>query len=268
MNLEDALGRLGIGGKPARFYLAALEHGQRPVHEVAARAGISRTTAYDVLARLSAKGLVSRVEKDGRLYVAAEDPVRLLGLLEDRRRLVDELLPELRALHGRAGVKPRIRFYEGRDGISAVLYDTLACRSKQLYGILSMTDLFQVPGRAEMEQYVTRRIAGGFRLLVVRSREKDIDPDLWPTRPEDFRELRYAPDGIVFPMTAWTYDDKVSIISSRREHFGLIIESPEFSALMRNLFSALWAASTPADGSRPAPAGRVVTPRVRRLSAG
>ncbi len=246
MNVEDALGRLGITGKRARFYLAALELGQTPVHEVAQRAGISRTTAYDVLARLVADGLVSRVEKDGRLHVAAEDPIRLLGVLDDRRRLLDEILPELRARHARAGVRPRIRFYEGSEGITAVLYDTLECRSKQLYGILSMTDLFQVPGRAKMEQYVARRIASGIQLRVVRSREKDIDPDLWPTRREDFRELRYAPDGIVFPMTAWTYDDKVSIISSHSEHFGLIIESREFSALMRNLFLALWAASTPA----------------------
>ena len=43
-------------------------------------------------------------------------------------------------------------------------------------------------------------------------------------------------------------DDKASIISSRREHFGMIIESQEFSDLMKNLFSVLWEARTPSAG--------------------
>jgi sugar-specific transcriptional regulator TrmB len=244
--IEEALARLGISGKRARFYLAALELGEAPVHAVARQAGLSRTTAYDLLTRLAAEGLLTRVTKNGRLHVAAEDPARLLGAVDDRRRTVEELLPELRSLANRAGVRPRVRFYEGREGITLVLHDTLRCRSKALDGILSMTDLFQVPGREAMEEYVARRIRTGIRLRVVRSREKDIGPDVWPTRPEDLRELRYAPEGTVFTMTTWIYDDRVSIISSRREHFGMILESPEFSALMRNLFAALWQASTPA----------------------
>jgi hypothetical protein len=142
-------------------------------------------------------------------------------------------------------VRPRIRFYEGRDGIRAVLHDTLRCQSRRLDGILSMTDLFQVPGRREMEQYVAARIAAGVHLRVVRSREKDIGPDVWPSRPEDLRELRYAPEDAVFTMTTWMYDDKVSIIASRREHFGMIVESAEFAEMQKHLFGALWLVSTP-----------------------
>jgi HTH-type transcriptional regulator, sugar sensing transcriptional regulator len=116
-NVEEALGRIGIGDKRARFYMAALELGEAPVQKVAERAGISRTTAYDVLTRLTRDGLVSRVEKDGRLHIAAEDPGRLLGVLEDRRRTVEEMLPELRSRYSRSAARPRIRYYEGRDGI-------------------------------------------------------------------------------------------------------------------------------------------------------
>lgn len=244
-NLEEALGRIGIAGKRARFYLAALELGEAPVHAIAQKAGITRTTAYDVLSRLLREGLVSRVEKGARTHVAAEDPGRLLGVLDDRRRTVEDMLPELRSLLRRSSSRPRIRMYEGREGITTVLYDTLGCRSKRLDGILSMTDLFQVPGRREMEEYVAGRIAAGVRLRVVRSREKDVGPDVWPTRAVDLRELRYAPDGAVFTMTTWVYDDKVSIIASRRENFGMIVESAEFAEMQKHLFAALWLASTP-----------------------
>jgi hypothetical protein len=97
-----------------------------------------------------------------------------------------------------------------------------------------------------MEQYVARRIAAHVHLQVVRSRQQETHRDRWLTRAEDLRELRWAPDGVVFTMTTWTYDDKVSFISSRRENFGIIIQSQEFSELMNSLFAILWHASTPA----------------------
>ena len=247
MNIEEALGRIGIGDKRARFYLAALELGEAPVQKVADRAGISRTTAYDVLARLTRDGLMSRVEKGGRLHIAAEDPGRLLAVLDDRRRMLEGVLPELRSRFSRSATRPRIRFYEGRDGINTVLSDTLACRSKQLKGILSMTsDVFKVLGQLAMEHYVARRIAAGVHLQVVRSRELEGGRSRWLGRAEELRELRWAPAGAAFTMTIWTYDDKVSLISSRRENFGIIIQSEELSDLMNTLFAVLWHASKPA----------------------
>jgi sugar-specific transcriptional regulator TrmB len=250
MNLEEALGRIGIGDKRARFYLAALELGEAPVQKVAQRAGISRTTAYDVLARLTRDGLVSRVEKAGRLHIAAEDPGRLLAVLEDRRRTIEGVLPELRSRYSGSAARPRIRFYEGRDGITAVLSDTLECRSKRLKGILSMTtDVFKVLGQLAMEQYVARRIAAGIHLQVVRSRQLEAGQNRWLSQPEELRELRWAPADAIFPMSTWTYDDKVAFISSRRENFGVIIQSEEFSDLMSTLFAVLWQASTATAGS-------------------
>lgn len=245
MALDDELAQIGISGKRAKFYLAALELGEAPVQAVARKAGISRTTAYDVLERLARDGLIIRVRKRGRYHIAAEDPARLLRIMEDRQRMLSSLLPELQSMYQGSTVRPRIRFYEGREGIKTVLYDTLWCWSKQLSGILSMADLLDVPGRAEMDAYVARRIVTGVNLRVVRSRVKEIGDDVWPTRGADLRDLRYAPDGLVFTMTTWIYDNKVSIISSRREDFGMVIESEEFSDLMKNLFTVLWQASTP-----------------------
>ncbi len=251
MALEDDLRRLGIEGKQARFYLAALELGQAPVRQIARTAGISRTNAYDVLARLLQRGLVTQVERgrQRKNYVVAEEPARLQRMLDEQRQTLDSMLPELQSLYNRSAVRPRVRFYEGREGIRTVLDGTLGCHSKELLGILSMGDLFNVPGRPEMEDLVRRRIAAGVSLKVLRSREKDVG-DIWPTRAVDLRELRYVPPGTVFTMTLYIYDDKVSIISSRRENFGMTIESQEFAETQRNLFMVLWQASTP----HPAPA--------------
>ena len=52
MGIDQILVQLGLQETEARFYLAALELGPASVRDVAAKAGISRTNAYDVFARL------------------------------------------------------------------------------------------------------------------------------------------------------------------------------------------------------------------------
>ena len=249
MTVEDELNRLGLDSKETRFYLAALELGQAPVRIIADKAGISRTNAYDVLGRLRRKGVVTYLErgtpkKKKRFDVVAEDPVRLLTLVDEQRKAAEAALPDLRSIFNRSTVTPRIRLYEGSEGIKTVLYDTLNCRSKVLCGILSMRDLLEVPGRPETERYIAQRIDAGIFLRVVRSREKET-ANMWQTSASELRDVRYTPPGLVFTMTTWIYDEKVAIVSSRRENFGMTIESEEFARMQQNLFNVLWAACEP-----------------------
>jgi len=60
-----------------------------------------------------------------------------------------------------------------------------------------------------------------------------------------FREGRFAPAGMSFTLTTYVYGNKVIILSSKRETFGLIIESADIANAHRNYFEALWQISTP-----------------------
>ncbi len=250
MSMEDKLAKIGITGKLLKLYLAAVELGEAPVQEVAARAGLARTTAYDVLERLEQEELIRVEERQGRRYVIAEDPVGMLQRLDHRRQVIGDLMPQLRSLYNRAKGKPQIRFYEGEEGVHTVLWDTLTCQSKVLRGILSMGELIETPGLAEMDTYIAERVKRGITLRVVRSRSKDTER-IWPCTPQDLRDLRYAPDTMVLGVTQYVYDDKVAIISSKRENYGLVIESEDFARLQTVLFETLWSMSA----STQAPAG-------------
>ena len=245
MDMEDKLAKIGITGKLFKLYLAAVELGEAPVQEVAARAGLARTTAYDVLERLEREELIRIEERQGRRYVVAEDPVGMLQRLELRRQVIGDLMPQIRSLYNRAKGKPQLRFYEGEEGVRTVLWDTLNCQSGVLRGILSMGELIEAPGLEEMDAYIAERLKRGIHLRVLRSRSKDTER-IWPSTAEDLRELRYAPDDAVLGVTQYVYDDKVAIISSKRENYGLVIESEDFARLQHVLFETLWSVSTPA----------------------
>lgn len=242
MSIDQTLVQIGLQETEVRFYLAALELGQASVRDIASKAGISRTNAYDVFSRLLEQGLVTQVAgaSSKTMLVAAEPPDQLIELLDARRRKLDVLLPELHSLHNRASGKPRVRYYQGLDGIKHVLDDTLTVRDKNLLGILSMRDLFEVPGRAWMDDFVRRRIEAGVFLRVIRSPVKDI-ANVWPRSTDDLRDVRFASPDFVFTMTSYIYDNKVAVISSRRENFAMTIESEEFAMMQRNLFDVLWA---------------------------
>ncbi len=246
--LERALTQLGIEGNRARFYLAALELGEATVADVSHHAGIARTNAYEVMQRLVSDGLISRIQRKSKVFVQAQDPFVILRRIEQQRQIAADLVPQLRMLHHQAGHKPRVRYFEGLEGITEVLYDTLSCRSGELRGILAMAELMETPGIDVMNRYIAARIKAGLRLRVVRSESRETAA-IWPASRIERRALRYAPKGLDLGLTSYIYDDKVAYISSRREHFALCIQSEEFAAFQTAMFEGLWLISSEVDGS-------------------
>jgi sugar-specific transcriptional regulator TrmB len=246
MDVEKVLNELGIDGSRAHFYLAALELGDAPVTVIAAKAGIGRSNAYEVLNRLGAMGLVAQVEQEGKLHVVAEDPSVLLRRLEEQRMMVTAVLPDLNTIYNRSRSKPRIRFFQGEEGIRTVLWDTLTCSPGPLRGILSMQELLETPGRLVMDQFIQARVKIGLHFRVIRSHTRDTEA-IWPTSEKELRRLRYAPADVQLAMTSLIYNDTVAFISSKRELYGILIQSEEFHTLQETLFESLWAISRDAE---------------------
>lgn len=233
------LGELGIGRSKGVVYLATLELGHGSVQEIATKAGLPRTTVHEILQQLLAWGLVSFTTKGRSRVYLAEKPTKLRQRLKEKEARLNSVLPELNLLFNTEGLRPRMRLYEGAQGVKTVLEDTLAAPDKLLYGILSMEDLYEIPGRKYMDEYVARRVAAEVRLKVIRSPEKDV-ADIWKTSKDELRELRYAPSYLVFPVTIYLYDSKVSVISTKRENFGMIIESVDLFQTIKSLFDVVW----------------------------
>lgn len=240
--MERGLARIGLTGKPARFYIAALELGEASVQEVARKCGVTRTTAYALLEKLVQEGVVTQIQKQGRTHVVAENPDILLRNLDDRREALEDLLPELKSLHAASATHPRFRLYEGVEGIRTVLNTVLLAETDVLRGMLSMKELFEFPGEKELNRFIEKRVETGKALRVIRAQSEEVD-SVWGTSDAELREVRYAPTPAPLQMTTFIYDNQVAIISSKRENFGLIIESEGYANVQNTLFETLWLAS-------------------------
>lgn len=244
LDIEGKLARIGITGSLYKLYLTAVGLGGASVTAVAAKAGLPRTTAHDALAKLEAEGLVRFVDHGKRRFVVAQEPGILLERLEARRQMLEDVMPVLRSMYHHESGQPNVRFHPGPEGIRTTLWDTLSGGDKVLRATLSMRELMAEPGLEEMEHYLQERARRGIWLRVIRSVERDIAP-IWPSSQELCRELRYAPHEHTLSMTCFIYGNKVCLISSARESYGLIIDSAEFAAFQASMFDAMWSLSTP-----------------------
>lgn len=239
MHIEKVLSELGLTKNKGLVYLAALALGTGSVEDVARKANLPRTTVHEILKDLAAMGLISFVCKGrARMYIA-EHPEKLLTLVKEKERHLQTVLPELSSLFRSTASWPQVHFYEGVQGTKVVLNDTLKVKNKMIYMIISMKNLFEIPGKDYMEDYVKRRIEADIYAKIIRSEINDI-LGLWPTSHSGKREVHYAPPNMLFPMSMVLYDNKVAVIGTRKESFGMIIKSEDFYNTFKNLFEVIW----------------------------
>lgn len=234
-----ALNEFGLTGNKAKVYLALLEVGHGSIIDIAKKAHLPRTTTHEIVQQLLELGLLSYTSRGKRSEYIAEKPKKLAEIMDERRKKIAKIIPQLDLLCSSRGLRPKVRFYEGVPGVRTVLEDTLTSSDKVLHGVLSMEDLYKIPGKMFMDDYIKRRCASGLELKVIRSQVKEVEEN-WPSSKEEARELRYAPSYLVFPMTVYIYDNKVSVVSTSKESYGMIIESVDFFQTIKNFFDVLW----------------------------
>ena len=238
---ESILKQAGLSQKQAQVYLAVLAIGNAKAPEIAKKAGLKRTTAYGIIDELAGLGLLSTAMRGKQKLITAEDPETLLEILDERRKRFADIIPDLASMQATHRLQPKVRFFEGRDGIKRIYDDTLTCKSKKLYQIVRVKDFIQFPGGDYARKYIERRAQKGIKAYALHPTSDDIHNETYgETRDIQKREVRYVPPMLFHTAMIMLYDYKVAMISSKEEAFGFIIESKEFSKTMHAYFDFMW----------------------------
>jgi len=244
---EQYLKNLGLSEKEATVYLASLELGSSTIQEIAKKSQISRSTTYEVIESLMKKGLMCALTKGKKRYFAAERPDKLLTLidikqkeLEGRRKELRAILPELRELTKLSRERPKVRFYEGKQGIKRIQEDIL--KTKNLGSIeefVPLDDAYQLfpahprDHRREMDKRINVP-----EKVIYTSKKGVILP-----RKKGPIETRFIPiEKFPFHTEITIYGDKVALVSFGRKLIGVIIESEDIANTLRCMFNLLWKA--------------------------
>jgi sugar-specific transcriptional regulator TrmB len=246
MMIEETFRELGFGERKMKLYMTLLERGAGTAARLAKAAGVKRTTAYEILNELCKEGLASQSFSGSRKLFAAEPPEELLAAAQRRLTLIGGVMPSLKSLYSHTGYHPKVRFYEGPDGIRTVYSELLQAKEYFYFG--SMSSAIDVVGKDYLERFVKERVRKRIWANGIRIMEQETSLPFLLSGDRNFRRIRYLrfPDGRKAGDVAnlTLYDRKMSICSTTKENFAIIIESTELFGILKLVWDCLWASAS------------------------
>lgn len=243
----EKLQNLGLTSKEARIYMASMKLGAGyPVSIIAKKAGINRTTAYDILENLCHKGIIMRYTRKGSLMFEAMPPHKIVSYLKEQAvqymKLANEaktLLPELNTQYHVSG-RPKVYFYEGDEGLIRVYEETLESQGEILAYASDQANQEAIPWY--FPQYYKRRAA---KKIPIRALFPDTPKDRLRHKldKEELRQSRLLPkDKLDFTPEVNFFNNKM-MIADWKEKLGIIIESEEIVKVFKQTFELAWEAA-------------------------
>lgn len=238
--LEKALAFPGLDEHESQVYLTTFELKRPTPLRIAEHIGMPRPTVYRILESLVKKGLMGVVVEGKRRVFVPEKPSVIIHRLKLQASAIQNLLPDFEALYAIYRGRPKIRLFDGREGMKRVCDDILITNAKELLSFSSVTNLFAfLPDY--FPAFVKKRIQKKIRARVLAlPSPKAMERKRLGAK--ELREVRFLPQGFpfVFDGLTFIYGDRVAFMSFRGDQNAVIIEHPELANVQRALFEAAW----------------------------
>lgn len=233
--------QLGLSDNEARVYVACLELGQATCQQLAKKSGVKRTTVYLAVEGLKERGLVAQSKKAKKTMFIAESPDNLLLFSQKKHEAIKQALPELKSIYNKAGnEKPKVRFYEGKDGYTAVYENILRDKPKEILAIVSYDDLCRHLDQEYEKEWIEKRVKLGIKLRWLDFKTKTTEK-MQRQGKGALREIRFLPSNFKFASSMFIYNDKIILMSGKAKEFAaVVIENSEFAQAQKQLFEILW----------------------------
>lgn len=248
MKLKDALEEIGLSKIEVDAYLTLLKTaGAQPASILANRMSINRTTAYKALLNLSKIGLATKTMKHGIICFFTEDPEDTLkALIHDKQEKLKEVnssileaLPSLAVGEEASPNLPKIRYYEGIEGIKQI-YEAVLKEGVDYYRYGDITKIYSTLGEF-VDDYIRRRNRLGITAHAIMPYHKRSE-ELYKKDKEELRKALYIPYDL-FPIEGEVriFGSKVAIMSLKQDSpIGVIIESEIVARMFKAIFMLTW----------------------------
>jgi len=251
MDMVSVLKRIGLDQKQALIYVKALELGEASMTELARATALKRPSVYLSVEKLLLKGLLSEATKGKRKMYAAIHPRRLVDIARLQSREVEEMLPELVALHNAPKEKPKIYVFEGEEGVK-MLY-------RELYSSLNnKEEALWVSNIGALRRCLPEALTAYKKMLRELHHPKirelnfgDEEGRRWSTEIKSFKGknhlVRTLPTDFMFGLSDnLIFGNKLVLFSLRNNLFVTVIESNDIAQTYRALFEWAWRHGEPA----------------------
>ena len=227
--------------KEAKVYTAVLELGEATIAQITAKSGVKRSTVYEMLESLKKMGLVSQTQRKKRPIFLAENPHKLIERLEERKKKLEQSMPELLSVMNLLDKKPKIRYFEGLSGVKEVFEDTLRYADQEIltwfpYPYINLgEDYF-------WEHYLPERVKKTIWARAIVPDNEENRKFAQQMKEKAITKTRFVVDTAFsgFDLEIKIYGKNKLGIISYQEDLGIIIESKKIYDGVKAIFETMW----------------------------
>lgn len=238
MDINRAIQALGLSEAEANIYLASLGVEGRTISEIANKAHLTRSSCYEGVKKLISSGLLSVFRVGSRKLYKAENPDKLLMMLQEKEAMIKEVLPQLKSRHSVQDRKPALYTYQGREGFKAVLNDILE-KQYPLAAITSIDNALAVLGE-DFRDFIEKRHKKHLRVRLLTDKTAK-STELKKKDTAELRLTKFLPSESTLNTANFIYGDRIAIVSLIAQNpFCLIIEDASIVQTYMTLFEIAW----------------------------
>lgn len=236
--LQEILEGAGLSQREARVYLTMLQYPESNLADIARATLIPRMSCYALLGALTHKGFVDVLVKKRRRYFVTVPPHRIGERFSRHAEEFKESLSRFERYSKTGTIAPRVRFFEGADGIRAVFRNILD-EKRSFMAIACIEDMERIAS-TYFEEFIRRRIQQHLRVRLLTN-HTPASLRLKRTDSQELRETRFVPEPYRFNNAEYIFGNNIAILSLKHDlPTALLIEDEEIAKTHKMYFELLW----------------------------
>lgn len=239
--IKDTLSRIGLTQGESEIYELLVEIGTCNAGTLIKRASLASSKVYDVLHRLTNKGLVSFSVKNGVKYYDATPPERLIDFIEEKKKSLNfaeeeikKIIPIIKGRRESLKESSSVRMYVGNQGPKIVIKE-LAEESRKdgiNYGFGTPRNPFAEVYPNELNEFFKAEKKYKLKtLLLFAQGNRQKQPNA---------KIRYLPPEFFSPVRTMIAGNKVFLVDFTKPYTSIIIENKQVAQSYKEHFKILW----------------------------
>jgi sugar-specific transcriptional regulator TrmB len=236
--LED----VGLTNAQIQVYISLLELGETTTGPLIKKSNLQNSVVYNALNQLIEKGLVTFVVRGKRKYFSATNPKNLISFLEEKKRKLEELLPQLIRKQKAKESKQEAKVFLGWKGMKAAfnsIFDALPEGSDYIGFAGGAEEQFNKETQEFFKSFQKKRHEMGYKVKLIanESSRKTFEKYGYYKlfgRPEYRFVPGFAPVGVII------FGDNVMVVAFGEEPVAIIITSKQIAEVYRRFFWNMW----------------------------
>ncbi|MEK6888504.1 MAG: helix-turn-helix domain-containing protein [Nanoarchaeota archaeon] len=233
--------KIGLTEGEAKVYIALTELGSSTVGPIVKKSQVSYSNIYDILNRLTEKGIVSFIIKNKTRHFQAAPPSNLIDYLDKKQERISQekealkkVLPELEKLQDIKS-KQEAEVFLGKKGLRTA-YEKLCKSSSKKDEIL----FFYIHDDKYGEE--SNLFYNSITDLVNKTKNRGICnreyKNSWFAKKSKYLTMRFS--DLPLPGNIDIITDKILLVSWGEQIFSVLIHSQSLADNLRNYFNEMW----------------------------